>query len=482
MKKRLFICIVSLILAFASKGQGQSKIYDSMQISGYIPDSCLVLLKGNRIIRVSYYDDFDRFSYGKARVFEGPLIGNKFSITITGVSSLGWFRFNGFPTDGWLYPFLVEAGDSLYLKVKSQKEMRFSGKGAEKANYQLMVYNFYNKQRFESINDIENISSQRAWKIESLSYCLDSLDKIRRYLDNNISNVLKSNAINYVKYISLQGICSQMKHRDRDYVNALRIEVTSEFRKQISTLPVIDTLVINNVSMYIQYLYYLTKYNSELLNYDGKPLFGVVYRSIFNNFKGLLRDRLILYHFNAMSNDPLNFNFLSDAITRVGDNKSRDILEQIANAKLRGVKAFDFSLESLDGKVLTLSDFKGKVLVVDSWFNGCPGCLKLAKDMKPIQEYFKGNKNVIFLGLNVDKDRKRFEEGVKSGLYGTKESINVYTNGLGIAHPIVAHYKYVAFPNLLLINKRGLIISTLPPWPNNQVGEKDLISLIEKNL
>ena len=40
----------------------------------------------------------------------------------------------------------------------------------------------------------------------------------------------------------------------------------------------------------------------------------------------------------------------------------------------KGKKAYDFSLKDFNGKIHRLSDFKGKVVILDFWDTWCPPC------------------------------------------------------------------------------------------------------------
>lgn len=67
-------------------------------------------------------------------------------------------------------------------------------------------------------------------------------------------------------------------------------------------------------------------------------------------------------------------------------------------------EAFDFKLKTLDNKELKLSDFKGKVVVLDFWATWCPPCRKGIPDLIEIQ---KSMKDVQVIGISVDENPQK---------------------------------------------------------------------------
>lgn len=63
-------------------------------------------------------------------------------------------------------------------------------------------------------------------------------------------------------------------------------------------------------------------------------------------------------------------------------------------------RAFDFSLKSIDGSTVRLSDFKGKVVVLDFWATWCAPCRKGIPDLIEIQKNF--GKDVQVIGISLD--------------------------------------------------------------------------------
>jgi thiol-disulfide isomerase/thioredoxin len=57
----------------------------------------------------------------------------------------------------------------------------------------------------------------------------------------------------------------------------------------------------------------------------------------------------------------------------------------------------------LDGKPLKLSDFRGKVVLVDFWRTGCPPCLAMVPHQRELVKRMQGRPFVL-LGVNVGTD------------------------------------------------------------------------------
>jgi peroxiredoxin len=76
----------------------------------------------------------------------------------------------------------------------------------------------------------------------------------------------------------------------------------------------------------------------------------------------------------------------------------------------------DFTLPKLDGSPLTLSDFKGKVIILDFWTTWCPWYQKGIPDFVGLYEQYK-DKGLVIIGVNVDQGEfrpvKQFSEEYK---------------------------------------------------------------------
>ena len=71
----------------------------------------------------------------------------------------------------------------------------------------------------------------------------------------------------------------------------------------------------------------------------------------------------------------------------------------------------DFSGRTLEGKLISLKDFKGKVVYVDVWATWCGPCVEEIPYAKKLQGTFQEDK-VIFLNVSVDREPRGLEENV----------------------------------------------------------------------
>lgn len=212
-----------------------------------------------------------------------------------------------------------------------------------------------------------------------------------------------------------------------------------------------------------------------------KEIFAKTYHNIVYDYNGLLREKTLCAFFMTMSNySPSYIAYMKKAYTIMNDSSYKSYLAEVINSNMQGEKAFDFTLKSSTGKIYSLSEFKGKTVVCHLWFTGCSGCASLRKAMIPLEKKHKDNKNVIFLNINVDSDSSMWRKGLATGIYTAPHEINLWIGRNGILAPLIRHYNYIGFPQVLLIDGNGYVISANPPRPETPEGLNYINSLIAK--
>ncbi|ALL06302.1 hypothetical protein AQ505_12820 [Pedobacter sp. PACM 27299] len=472
---------ISNSIAFANKC---NKNYTLITISGYISDQNIKSF--DKLPEIWYYDHFNINQANSGQILPVIIKNNKFTIRIKPNGEVGYFKFRGkYINSICLDLFLVQPGDSIYISMNSNGNIHFTGKGIEKIQFQQYVGTLKNNARSKNFmdNDAESIPYYVATARENLKLAMDSLKALSHLLPNNVYNVLKYNTaseINSNLLVNLSGIYGGMDSNKK----VLILDELALINRVQTAFATTDYFVIDNSFVYTQYLFDFQKRYYKLLSgdiFNSIPC-ETVYNVIKKNFDDLLRDKLIELTFLNYAQQPGVNELISNALSVVKDSACLNTIKQFKNARMEGEKAFNFSFEDSKGKKITLNDLKGKVVILDTWFNGCLGCVGLARRMEPIIDKYKNNPDIIFLGVNVDQDRKRFIDGMNSGLYGAKQTVYAFTSGKGQHDPFLLYYQYSSFPNLLLIDKQGYVISSNPVRPIDNKTTQEFMNLIDKNL
>ena len=66
----------------------------------------------------------------------------------------------------------------------------------------------------------------------------------------------------------------------------------------------------------------------------------------------------------------------------------------------------DFNLKDLEGGEVKLSDYRGKVVILDFWATWCPPCIKGIPDFVELQKEY-GDKGLAILGISLDQNPKQ---------------------------------------------------------------------------
>ena len=74
-----------------------------------------------------------------------------------------------------------------------------------------------------------------------------------------------------------------------------------------------------------------------------------------------------------------------------------------------GDVAPDFTAQTLDGKTVRLSDFRGQPVVLNFWASWCAPCVQEVPSLEAFQHVL-GPQGVVVLGVSIDTSQKRYEQ------------------------------------------------------------------------
>jgi peroxiredoxin len=139
----------------------------------------------------------------------------------------------------------------------------------------------------------------------------------------------------------------------------------------------------------------------------------------------------------------------------------------------------DFSLPGADGKVITLSDYRGKVVLLDFWATWCGGCKVEIPWYMEFDERYR-RQGLVVIGVSMDDDGWK---AVKPFLAQTRDP---ETGGnTAMKYPVVIgndglakQYNLASMPMTLLIDREGKIALSHTGVVNKADFEGNIVRLL----
>jgi|GEM_PF-1202614 len=135
----------------------------------------------------------------------------------------------------------------------------------------------------------------------------------------------------------------------------------------------------------------------------------------------------------------------------------------------------DFFAYTPEGRKVSLSDYRGKVVYADFWATSCGPCVAEVPYNLKLQEKYKG-KDVVFLYVSFDGSLEylnRFLEDRKfTGTHLVERK--------GFGSEAAQRYNIAGIPRYILVDKKGLLLSADAPRPSSH-PEEIIDKALERN-
>lgn len=118
------------------------------------------------------------------------------------------------------------------------------------------------------------------------------------------------------------------------------------------------------------------------------------------------------------------------------------------------VAAPNFTLKNLEGKDVSLSDFKGKWVILDFWGSWCRWCIKGFPELKAA--YAKYAPELEVIGIDCQDSDQAWRNAVKKY---ELPWVHVYYNNSADSNKLMTDYAVTGFPTKFIINPEGKIVN-----------------------
>jgi peroxiredoxin len=144
----------------------------------------------------------------------------------------------------------------------------------------------------------------------------------------------------------------------------------------------------------------------------------------------------------------------AEAVDQVAAQLEKQMAAQKIQENLAVGKTFpDFNEKDLDGKPLSISKYKGKVVLVDFWATWCGPCITELPNV--LAAYEKHHKNGFeIVGISLDQNEAKLRDFIKT----RKMPWPQYFDGKGWQTKLAEQYGVLSIPATYLLDREGKII------------------------
>ncbi|MDH2916952.1 MAG: redoxin domain-containing protein [Gallionella sp.] len=130
----------------------------------------------------------------------------------------------------------------------------------------------------------------------------------------------------------------------------------------------------------------------------------------------------------------------------------------------RGKRFFDLSFKDASGKVMRLSDLRGKVLLLHFWGSWCPPCQRELPELQKLQQTLRKSPAIKMVLLQVREDIATSRKAI------ARQRLNLYLHDSGsknsaddllrLADGTTLHDRDIAavFPTTYILDKHGIVL------------------------
>jgi thiol-disulfide isomerase/thioredoxin len=197
------------------------------------------------------------------------------------------------------------------------------------------------------------------------------------------------------------------------------------------------------------------------LEYDAEPALEVVerYARYFDEIKSASDTKRMLAE-KIQSNQASEW--MKDRFVQLAGKKELKALleasdkryfDQVRKQMIQET-APDFSLKNLEGDLVSLSDYKGRVVVIDFWASWCAPCIRSFPGMQQLVEKYQDDPQVEFLFIDCWESEGTTPATISEFLAGEAYTFHVL---MDVENKVVKDFGVEGIPAKFVIDKNGQI-------------------------
>ena len=457
----VIVAAVLLTLGFQSLSNSNNKV----TIKG------ITLVKGDKFELI--YNTFNfSFNYGEFSIQEDGSFNGEIFIT---EPVFGKARIINDRRTVKIFPLYVKPGSSIEINI-NENEIEYKGElKAENeffSKFELEVtmgtFRYYNATNFHHFTTLDALNEKnkailseakfdeefKQYVASWMEYSYQSI-KYRIIAKADVNNIdLPNEVVNFIKETSVDKFQSSAILGVQDWRSFLDnyFEVQNKYIKSNSIKLDDRFLQIENTFIKDRYALYLT---NKLVN-------------LRNGMDGTCRKQVeSISSFVKYPQTKTNLDMLFSQLSKY-ETEYKNLL--------KGKPAPGFTFEDVNGKMVSLSDFKGKYVFLDVWNIYCGPCIAQIPYIKKYEEELK-NENIAFIAVSCDrqKEKQKWRDFViKKEMVGHQL---IMDNGRD--SDFLIDYNIKGFPTFIVVDPDGNMVDYKFLLPENKEFFPTLLDIIQ---
>ncbi len=370
----------------------------------------------------------------------------------------------------------IKPGDSILVSSDflNSEDKSFSGNGVLLSNYILSDVPFS-----ESI--YKNIDFDSIYSLPPMEF-IKSIDSIFSLKNKRLADFISSEKVKDDLFIQTEknrilyeaSIEKNRYYRDHKFLTGKKQTLNDEFNSYLAKVNFND-IDIMHLDSYREFLY--TYFESIGLQHKDRinqdTLFTeIAFKYAMNTIKEPATKSYALYRIMDVHLNETPINKLGKLIVDFNRNCNNEKYRETINKyyskleKLKfGMPAPNFSFPDIDERMVSLKDFKGKLVYIDIWNSYCSPCFKEFPMLQQLMEKFD-EQEIVFIGISYDSDKILWKKTMdEKNLKGIQLFANGWNSQFG------KDYLVNSNPRFILIDKSGNFIDAKAPGPSGNIEE-----------